>query len=191
MAEGRFAVLYDIMFGSILRRIERKIVDIAFKYKCEKIADMGCGTGLQLSLLSRNGFDAIGIDISPAMVKYAKRKGLQCMVGDISSTPFPSHHFDCLIYSFVFHLNKQEKIKEILYEGKRILKKGGALIVTDYGRKGIVTKMIERLAPEEHYLNYLDYIKRGAISSIIKISEMKLTESHGFYNGAVKTITLS
>ena len=69
MAEGKFAMLYDLMFALILRRMEKKIVDIAFRHKCEKIVDMGCGTGLQLSLLNKNGFDAIGIDISPAMVR--------------------------------------------------------------------------------------------------------------------------
>lgn len=191
MAEGKFAMLYDLMFGLILRRMERKIVDIAFRHKCEKIVDMGCGTGLQLSLLNKNGFDTIGIDISPAMARYAKRKGLQCIIGDISSAPFPSHNFDCLIYSFVFHLNEEEKIKEILHEGKRILKRGGKIIITDYGRKGVITKMIERLAPEEHYSNYLDYIKKGAIDNMVQISKMKLMERHRFYKGAVQTIVLS
>ena len=51
--------------------------------------------------------------------------------------------------------------------------------------------MIERLAPEEHYSNYLDYIKKGAIDKIVQISKMKLMERHRFYKGAVQTIVLS
>lgn len=193
--EGKFAGLYDLFFGILLRKIQKNILDIVFRYKCFKIVDFGCGTGMQLSLLNKNGFDAIGIDISPLMIKAAKRKNINCILGDISNTPFPSSYFDCLNISFVLHPNNFENRNKILEEMKRIIKKDGLLILTDYciPRKkfaSFIIKIIEGFATKEHTSNYYDYMKRGAINGIIKKLNLKVEEMHEFYNGAVKTIVL-
>ena len=192
--EGRFAFLYDIIFGYLLDGIEKNIVEIASKYRCDKIADMGCGTGKQIYLLKKGGYAAIGIDKSILMIRAAKRKNINCILGDIASTPFPSHYFDCLIYSFVLHPNTREVIEKILEEGKRVIKEDGIFIITDYGipkrrRAAIAIKMIERFATKEHYLNYEEFMKRGAIEWIIqKLGKAK--ERKSFYNGGVETVVI-
>ncbi len=192
--EGRFAPLYDILFGRLLAGVQQKIAQIVMKNGCNRIADMGCGTGMQLALL-KDKVDAIGIDKSPFMLKAAKKKGVECIMGDISSTPFPSSYFDCLIYSFVLHPNNRAKIKEIMEEGKRILKENGCFIIADYGiakkkRAAIVIRLIERMATKEHYRNYTDYMKRGAINGIIEEARMSIDERQSFYNNGVEVICL-
>jgi len=191
--EGRFALLYDIIFGRLLAGVQQKISGMVMKNGCKRIADMGCGTGAQLALLKR--LDAIGIDRSPLMLKAAKKKGVECIMGDISSTPFPSSYFDCLIYSFVLHPNTEAKIKEIIEEGKRILKENGCFVIADYGiakkkRIVIAIRLIERMATKEHYKNYMDYMKRGAINGVIEETRMSIDERHSFYNNGIEVICL-
>jgi len=191
--EGRFAGLYDLLFSNLLlKKIQENVVKIAMMHDCNRFIDIGCGTGMQLALLKNNGIDAIGIDVSPLMIKSAKKKNVDCILGNAIRTAFPSGYFDCLNISFVLHPNKQEDREKIIEEMKRIAKKNGIFIITDYGvpkRKfaSVVINSIERMATKEHNINYRDFIKRGALEGLIK-EKMRIIESCKFFNGAVETI---
>lgn len=99
------------------------------------ILDFGCGCGYGTYLLARNSF-AIGVDINREAIEFARRnyKGnLQFIVGGIDQLKkFEDKSFD-LVCSFevIEHLDEPS---QFFGEAKRILKKGGHLILSTPNR---------------------------------------------------------
>jgi SAM-dependent methyltransferase len=56
------------------------------------VVDLGCGDGTWLRALTRAGHAAIGIEVSPALVKHARRQAPRARihVGSIYTTPLPA-----------------------------------------------------------------------------------------------------
>lgn len=72
-----FASVYDIfMEDTPYEKWSKTIVDILKKEKIEDglVLDLGCGTGTLTNLLSDEGFDMIGVDLSDRMLQIAMDK---------------------------------------------------------------------------------------------------------------------
>jgi 2-polyprenyl-3-methyl-5-hydroxy-6-metoxy-1,4-benzoquinol methylase len=65
-----------------------------------RILDVGCGTGLNAALLSAQGHDVYGIDLSPIAIEKFRAKGLKGSVINIETgpIPLPANSFD-LVYA--------------------------------------------------------------------------------------------
>ena len=97
------------------------------------ILDVPCGTGWGTSLLKK-AKEIYAVDNSPEAIEYAqnnfKRKNIHYQLGDMSSLQFDDHFFDAVICLEGFeHVHKDVGIK-FLDEAKRVLKRGGLLIMT-------------------------------------------------------------
>jgi len=77
----------------------------------QRVLDVGCGTGYFVRLISAalgpSGF-AVGIDPSPAMVEYARRRAAgittsQFQAGNAEALGFPDDYFDVVVSSLVMH----------------------------------------------------------------------------------------
>lgn len=76
------------------------------------ILDVGCGTGHHVGLLGKNGFNVIGIDISPSMIQKAKKNYPQYnfKVGNVLNNGM--FHFDsfthilCLYFTIYYFKDK-------------------------------------------------------------------------------------
>ncbi len=51
------------------------------------VLDIGCGTGLFLSELSRAGFRPLGLDVSESLVETLKKDGYQVWLGNVGGIP--------------------------------------------------------------------------------------------------------
>jgi ubiquinone/menaquinone biosynthesis C-methylase UbiE len=94
------------------------------------VCDLGCGDGYGSYLLSINGYDVIGIDLSHEMVDLAKKRerdGLRFVQGDIGKTPFKDDSFDALLA--INSIEWTESPNEVLQEWRRLLKTEGYLVV--------------------------------------------------------------
>lgn len=114
-------------FRSRFEHISRYLV--AGKGEWSEVVDIGCGTGYGVSLLSCKGV-VIGIDVSPAAVKYARTKYPQCdyVIGDARATPLRSECVGAVTaYEVIEHMSDPE---ELLRECHRILVKGGLLYLS-------------------------------------------------------------
>ncbi len=94
----------------------------------DKVLDLGCGDGLNVTILRENGIkNVVGIDISKNLIKIAKKNNPHntFALGSAEKLPFKDGTFNIVFVDSVFHhlLKYDKAIKEI----KRILKRGGFL----------------------------------------------------------------
>jgi ubiquinone/menaquinone biosynthesis C-methylase UbiE len=96
-----------------------------------KILDIGCGTGHHVSSLGSKGLDVLGIDISPSMIKQAKKNfpDYKFNVGDASNNHlFESNSFThilCMYFTIYYFKDKRQFFNNCF----KWLMPGGYLIV--------------------------------------------------------------
>ena len=89
--------------------------------------DLGCGNGDLVRAMHDYGWDAVGVDLDPAAVQFARKRGLDVRLGSLADQGYPSDTFDAIILS-----HSIEHVSDpilILKECHRILKTGGRLIL--------------------------------------------------------------
>jgi ubiquinone/menaquinone biosynthesis C-methylase UbiE len=94
------------------------------------ILDIGCGTGHLAGELMQRGYAACGVDLSDAMVQYAREhyNPDRFRVGDIEQIPFPDNTFDAVMCLGVMeYLDRDESA---LREMWRVLRPGGHAVIT-------------------------------------------------------------
>ena len=99
-----------------------------------KVADLGCGSGAFTEMLRREGYDAVGVDISPKLVAVGKSKypGLNLIEGDVEHLPFETGSYDGVLLSgLVHHFPDPRKCAA---ETSRILRPGGRFMAFDPNR---------------------------------------------------------
>lgn len=103
---------------------------------CEKILDVGAGTGFVSLLLAELGYNCKGLDLSENMLSRAKVKAkkagffnVQFVIGDAEDTKEEDNVYDVVINRhLVWTLPHPEKA---IAEWKRVLKPGGTLIIME------------------------------------------------------------
>ncbi|MEN8245077.1 MAG: methyltransferase domain-containing protein [Thermodesulfobacteriota bacterium] len=170
------APFYDWILYPFMRGIRRDVLGMVKQIKPGRIIDVCCGTGDQLRLLKRNNIDAIGIDLSDAMLRVAQKgKGpVRCLMQDATAMALRDQSFDLAMVSFALHETEWEKALSILQEIHRILKPSGNLLIVDYAlnpNSSVIAKAaihaIEFLAGKRHFHNFLQYNRNGGLVKMI------------------------
>ena len=93
-----------------------------------RMLDAGCGTGQMTKLLERYG-EAIGLEIAPEALAFARKRGVGNLVqGSITDPPFAAGSFDLVLsLDVIEHVENDVQIINSLFD---IVKPGGHLIVT-------------------------------------------------------------
>ncbi len=96
-----------------------------------KVLDIGCGGGLFLSLLKRQGSEVIGIELSDSRAQYAKSKhGLEIHKRPIESEFWQkgyANHFDAVtLWDVIEHVNFP---MQTLQSAAKVLRQGGLLLI--------------------------------------------------------------
>jgi SAM-dependent methyltransferase len=93
-----------------------------------KALDIGCGSGLFLSVLRQFGWSVQGVELSSAAAQFAKEKlGINVFAGELVDARFAPNSFDFV--SLNHSLEHLPEPLELLREVRRILKPGGRLYV--------------------------------------------------------------
>lgn len=103
---------------------------------CDRVADLGCGTGEMLgSLFLENKKILIGVDSSPEMLEQARIKlpspnAIDLRLGELENLPMKDQEVDTVIMSMVlYHIFEPEKsIREVF----RVLKPEGIFLLADF-----------------------------------------------------------
>ncbi len=94
-----------------------------------KVLEIGCGEGTLLKMLAARN-EVHGVDISKSGVERTVEKGIPCHHLDASneSLPYPDGFFDVVItLETIEHVENPHRM---LWEIKRVLKSGGALLIS-------------------------------------------------------------
>jgi len=96
--------------------------------EARSVLEIGCAEGNMLTLFSKRGWQAKGIDISQDMTAYAREKlGMDASCATIEETNFPDRSFDLVaMFHVIEHLPDPYSV---LLESYRMLKEGGWVIL--------------------------------------------------------------
>jgi len=103
--------------------------------KCSCAADIGCGPGDMLEILSKTAESVIGVDNSPRMLELAEERfsgdgRMSLRIGDLTHLPLRDWEADCTVISLVLH--HLPRPLDALIEAGRVLKIGGRLIIAEF-----------------------------------------------------------
>jgi phosphatidylethanolamine/phosphatidyl-N-methylethanolamine N-methyltransferase len=150
-AYGRWAPVYDAVFGPVFRRGREAAVQAAERIG-GRILEVGVGTGLSLPSYGR-GNRVVGIDISEPMLEKARervsRLGLSqvesILVGDAENLDFADESFDVLVAQYVVTAipNPEKALDEFI----RVTRPGGEIVLTtrigaESGLRGAIEKTL-------------------------------------------------
>jgi len=111
-----------------------------------------------------------------------------------TNTSFENECFDIAVLNFILHETKPEIAEKITTEAKRIVKKSGKIIITDYvidkktnfmGKAGAF--FVEFLIGGQHYSNFKTYIKNNLLKQYT--SDLEIISEQKFLFGAVRIHT--
>lgn len=128
-------------------RREKALAAIPKARSGAKALDVGCGPGIMIEGLRAKGYHVTCVDAAPAMIELAKKEygellGVEFVVGDVYSLPFPDTSFDIVIgMGLVEYLTEQNTA---IADLARVMKKDGMLLVT-FPNKWSPWRMFNRL----------------------------------------------
>ncbi len=150
-AYGRWAPVYDMIFGPVFRRGRLDAVAAAERIG-GRILEVGVGTGLSLPSYS-SGTSIVGIDISEPMLDKARRRVQEqrlshvesIAVGDAENLDFPDASFDVVVAQYV--VTAVPNPERALDEFVRVVRPGGEIIITtrigaETGLRGTIEKFL-------------------------------------------------
>lgn len=130
------AVNYERWYETVGRRADRaekRLLQMLLRRfpGAHEVLEVGCGTGHFTRWLASRGFLAAGVDISPAMLFEARRRGCwSCLEADAVDLPFASNSFD-----LVLMINVLEFIPEPIRALREALR---------VGRQGVIIGALNR-----------------------------------------------
>jgi SAM-dependent methyltransferase len=167
------AYIHDVGFGSFARNSAPGLLNLLRQNKITSglVVDLGCGSGVWASELSRAGYEVTGIDISPAMIAMARKRvpAADFRVASLLTAELPrcvavTSLGECLNYLFD-ETNSLRQLRRLFRRVYDALTPGGVFIfdVAEPGRgKGPRQKHFEGLdwavlleVDEDHRTNQL------------------------------------
>ncbi|MEU6391812.1 class I SAM-dependent methyltransferase [Streptomyces sp. NPDC046939] len=103
-----------------------------------RVADVGCGPGHVTGLLAELGVEAVGFDLSPGMVEYARRAepGLRFAVGRMEDLPVADGAFGGVLAHYSVIHTPPAEVPELLAGLVRVLAPGGLFLVSFFAVEG-------------------------------------------------------
>lgn len=118
------------------RSLAGKVVFMARLKPESLVLDAGCGEGYWGRVFADKGHQVVGIDLSPAVIRRAKKKsvpGQSFLVGNLlEKIPFYHKHFDLAFCGGILHhFPDKEDVETVIQNLRFYLKKDGEIILVE------------------------------------------------------------
>ena len=142
--------LLDVIYFRNIERSPRKAVHDNIAPK-DKVLDLCTGTATNAIAISQTipTTEIIGVDLSENMIKVAREKtekadikNIKLYEMDATKMSFEAERFDKILISLILHEMDEELRSKILCEAKRVLKKDGRIIITEWERSKKLSKRL-------------------------------------------------
>ena len=130
------AYIHDVGFGDFAKNSAPGLLQILQNSGIASglVVDLGCGSGIWASELSRAGYDVLGIDLSPAMIEIARKRApkAEFRVGSLLKVEVPvcdavTSLGECLNYLFD-EINSIDQLRNLFRRIYSALKPGGVFV---------------------------------------------------------------
>lgn len=161
----------------IHKRLDEIVATFSVYRENNRLLDLGCGTGLLMHAAARAGWEAEGVEISPAAVEYVRQQNYgKVFCGKLDEAKYPSNYFDVVASSEV--LEHVDEPQEFVSEVARILRPGGLFWATTPHGRGVSARLLglkwSIVVPPDHlHLFSVDGVKwllKGAGFGRISVS---------------------
>jgi phosphatidylethanolamine/phosphatidyl-N-methylethanolamine N-methyltransferase len=191
-AYGRWAPVYDIIFGPVFRKGRRAAV-VAAERVGGRILEVGVGTGLSLTDYARRN-QIVGIDISQPMLDKARArvdaqrlKHVEMLsVMDAEQLMFPDASFDVVVAQYV--VTAIPHPEKALDEFVRVVRPGGEIVLTtrigaETGVRGTVEKWLMPLTSRLGWRTEFPWARyeRWAKSAAVRLLEKRALPPLGHF----------
>lgn len=128
----RYDRWYDSPRGAMYDRLEKRAAATLLPSigRDKELLDVGCGTGHWARFFSERGFAVAGIDVSPAMIRVARAKGVpgaSFTIADAHELPFDYGRFDVAVAITTLEFVKDPQV--VLREMIRCTRRPGGLVL--------------------------------------------------------------
>ncbi|MEG1581629.1 MAG: class I SAM-dependent methyltransferase [Clostridia bacterium] len=157
MEYTNMAVYYDDLFSK--KDYSKEVSFIKNKIgKAKNIIDIGCGTGTHMSMLIKEGYNVIGVDLSRDMVEIARKKTqAPVYLGNVLKFKFKMQ-FDAALclFELLNHLKNKKQIILAMRNINKHLVDNGILIVDliqpqeSFGGKKVIVSDVEKVLTWEY-----------------------------------------
>ena len=154
-AYGRWAPVYDLVFGKVFARGRSAAIEAA-ELVGGRVLEVGVGTGISLPQYAPRT-RLVGVDISAPMLDKARQRVTELNlrnvealdVMDAETLAFPDDSFDVVVAQYV--VTAVPHPEAALDEFVRVLKPGGEIILTsrigaDTGFRGAIERLVSPVA---------------------------------------------
>ena len=192
---------YSTIIDPIFKDLRTCVVELSGVKAGDRVLDVCCGTGDQVFHYEQKGATATGVDQNPNMIELAernrKRKGLKHSTFRIASAaelPFPDCYFDGASISLALHEMERDERHKAVSEMKRVVKKNGVLIFTDFqvplpgNPLAYLIKTVEFIAGRENHKCFRDYLAQGGLKQILKEVQLAPQEEAFLMSGNLQAV---
>lgn len=186
MGEYTIAPVYDILLYPFVHKLRLKLLDICMEQGYDSILDVCCGTGRQLKMLRKQGFQVRGVDLSDEMLQVSQKGPYapDCLNEDASAMSFEDDSFQAAMTTFALHEKPAHIARAIIEEMIRVVRPGGHLLLTDFHfneqsskfSKAVI-RAIEWNAGGEHYQNFKAFNRLGGVPILTENFPIKSVRS--------------
>jgi ubiquinone/menaquinone biosynthesis C-methylase UbiE len=135
---------FETDYGIRAEGIVKIVSEIAELIEGRLVLDIGCGPGIAGKLFPTNS-DTVGLDFSTSMLRSAKNRIRQLVLGNSLNLPFRSETFEIVTCFFVASDYSQKE--GIFSEAFRVLQNKGLLLFADYSSRDAHWKLRRRIRP--------------------------------------------
>ena len=158
--------------------------------------DLGVGSGWTSELLAMRGYEVLGLDISPDMIKLANMRSgkARFLVCDYEADPIPSGFDVAVIYDALHHAEDELSVLKNVYNA---LYDGGIIVTIEPGAGHSTTAVsveairkygtTEKDMPYSHQKDLMRKAGFGVVEQYIRVSQLPIENIATLY-GSVRQV---